>query len=978
MCEILAKKENKISLKKHTEDLLETAENLLKKIKDKINWNNKITLSAEKFEKLLKYAIFFHDLGKVSPHFQLRKMGNENFEPKLTDFPDVRHNIFSLFFINKEKVKDLCDEKENLYATFLSAIAFHHWKKDEKEYVLHINENLIEACKILLKKENGKYIGEKLAENLKDHFKDFSLNKLENGETIDKLINFDEYLAEHIKNEGNLISADIIPPYSLYFLPERIRGEHEKKIDLNLWVLISGFLMRIDHFSSFVENEGGEKFKLEDVEREASSVDILEKLREDKNLKDEELWQKELIKENKDKNLILIAPTGTGKTEFAFAWAEGKKFFYTLPLRVATNQIFERASRYFNIFYEKNEDPYIKGNVGLLHSDADLYLIDKSEISKDSFGDGETPKILELARHFSLPVNISTGDQIFPSALKFPCYEKIYATIGYSRLIIDEVQAYDPQACAIVVKMIEDIVSLGEKFLLMTATLPGFVKEYLKAREIIKEDDIKDLYENIVKTDLVRHKIKLVKKDIIEDVNEIRDKLSKSKRVLIILNTIEKAEKVYEKILNELKNENIDILFLHSRFTLNERKRRELLICGGVYEVNKDLEKIKIFEQEIDLKNTSQKISIKDPIYNKIFKSEEKEERTFELVVKIEEKEDKKIVKIEGLFQNPKLEEDEKPRILVATQVVEASLDIDADYLFTEICPMDSLIQRMGRVMRRVNVMSGKIKNANKDFKYSDFYKENEPNVYVYIKHEDEKDKKDYLESGKWKVYNKELLCLTLGKLLNEDLQEFKEYGNKDKDKEKKKKTKAFNEFLDEKIKTYKENVKKNNNLIERKENEKNDLVCEVYRNLNENSPYMRKFYETLNFLNAGYVSENKEEAHELFRKIYTIPAVEEDKLEEIINKINTLINQNNLNWIQFKKEIIAEYVINIHEWKEVNLEKLWEKIEEKIQPKKEENIRRLKKYCQGIWVIKNYGENKRKKVPENIKSIERNKGEIL
>ena len=42
----------------------------------------------------------------------------------------------------------------------------------------------------------------------------------------------------------------------------------------------------------------------------------------------------------------------------------------------------------------------------------------------------------------------------------------------------------------------------------------------------------------------------------------------------------------------------------------------------------------------------------------------------------------------------------EKGRILIGTQVLEQSLDIDADFLITRICPTDMLLQRTGRLWR--------------------------------------------------------------------------------------------------------------------------------------------------------------------------------------------------------------------------------------------------------------------------------------
>ena len=46
-------------------------------------------------------------------------------------------------------------------------------------------------------------------------------------------------------------------------------------------------------------------------------------------------------------------------------------------------------------------------------------------------------------------------------------------------------------------------------------------------------------------------------------------------------------------------------------------------------------------------------------------------------------------------------EREEEPGIWVSTQIVEASLDIDFDMLYTEMCTADSLLQRLGRCNRK-------------------------------------------------------------------------------------------------------------------------------------------------------------------------------------------------------------------------------------------------------------------------------------
>lgn len=57
----------------------------------------------------------------------------------------------------------------------------------------------------------------------------------------------------------------------------------------------------------------------------------------------------EYMKANSDKNVVMIAPTGSGKTEAALLWLNGDKGFYTLPLRVSANAIYERLNINMNL-----------------------------------------------------------------------------------------------------------------------------------------------------------------------------------------------------------------------------------------------------------------------------------------------------------------------------------------------------------------------------------------------------------------------------------------------------------------------------------------------------------------------------------------------------------------------------------------------------------------------------------------------------
>ena len=814
-------KSNSITLSKHIEDVLSAFDKIKCKIPD------------DTIKKAIKIAIFYHDFGKVIPNFQISKVRNKNYEP-FDIIYEIPHSLFSVFWIDEFIVKSILNNDEKLVKFVISAVAYHHWRESFDEFI-RTNDKFKNFAKKVLNDWKDKF-----QQNLQNEIKNLNIN----DDDISKLTNsikLNEKKLEEIKN--NLPFYHIaIPPYNFDY--EILRGiliksfeEHKK------WILISGFLQRCDHFASFCEEENE---NLDNIEIDSIGFDkIKENFKRKINQQDEnKIWQIQKLnnEEIRNKNIILIAPTGYGKTEFAFLWSNSEKFIYTLPLRSAVNQIYERAK---NIFGDEK--------VGLLHSDADVYLLEKE-------GDvGDTTKLYELSKALSFPAIISTGDQFFPYALRPPGYEKIFALFSYSRLIIDEVQAYDPKACAIIVSFIDWVVKMGGKFLLMSATMPYFVKKEIENRigsqfeEINVYEEKKENFKNIYK-----HKLKI---EVIENedkkIDEIIDKAKKGKNVLVILNTVKEAQKIYEKLKEKadysLKNK---IFLIHSRFTLEDRRKKE----------------VELIEKE---------------------------------------------------FKNPKPENEGK--ILVATQVIEASLDIDADVLFSEICPLDALIQRMGRVLRR----------------YFDEKVIDETNVFIWVF-------KNGLESGKGNVYKKELLKLSLawlwkksqGEIDDVPEVELSNFFNQHFRRKNKK-----NENILQKIIEDDEWVSNINNLeIKLSEYDKYKLVDNFYKSIPSDGKYLPEFYNTLEILSAGYMSNRKSEAQKIFREVYNVDVIIEGKLKEFEEEIKK-ITENKISFSEFKKNILMRYIISVPYFRNLNLNRklIYEiDVDEKLLP-----------WLEGIYIIK-------------------------
>ena len=385
-------------------------------------------------------------------------------------------------------------------------------------------------------------------------------------------------------------------------------------------ILVKGFLHKCDYAAS-----AHSKIDMPNLHLESR----LEKLKDDfvgKGFSDGWNEMQKFAKENTDSNLILIGSTGLGKTEASLLWIGNNKGFYVLPLKTAINAMYRRIR---NTLYK---DDYAE-NLGLLHSELEKIYIEDESPSTVSSETEESMKFWEyygLTRAMSLPVTITTPDQVFRFAFKYCSYELQLATYSYSKMVIDEIQAYSPDILATLIYSLQLIDMVGGKFAITTATLPPFIKDLLQ-EGIDKKIEYK---EKSFLNNKVRHRVSLRNSTInIDDIKDfIEDKYhQKSMKLLVVVNTVTKAQSIYRELKSWLDENDIEIEMnlLHSKFTVQHRSEKE------------------------------------------------------DAILKDGESKCKKRV------------------IWISTQVVEASLDIDFDYLFTELSDLSSLLQRLGRCNRK-------------------------------------------------------------------------------------------------------------------------------------------------------------------------------------------------------------------------------------------------------------------------------------
>lgn len=361
---------------------------------------------------------------------------------------------------------------------------------------------------------------------------------------------------------------------------------------------------------------------------------------------------------------VVEAPTGSGKTEMALAYAwrliaanHADSIVLAMPTQATANAMLERIEKLATVLFEDSP------NLLLAHGNA---RFNKNFLALKQTGNtvqGDEEAWVQCnewlgqsrKRAFLGQIGICTIDQVLVSVL--PVRHRFVRGfgVGHSVLIIDEVHAYDAYMYGLLEAVLRDQQAAGAASILLSATLPQRLKNKLLATTGVQESENSDLpYPLISWSDgkrirqytLPDEEQPLVRQvryelheneDLLPDVvlcQRILEAAAQGAQVAIVCNLVDVAQQLAKELQDQAKElhdqTDIPVEIFHARYSLNHRQAKE--------------DKVKEYFG-LGGKRTS-------------------------------------------------------GRILVATQVIEQSLDIDFDWLVTQLCPVDLLFQRMGRLHR--------------------------------------------------------------------------------------------------------------------------------------------------------------------------------------------------------------------------------------------------------------------------------------
>lgn len=367
--------------------------------------------------------------------------------------------------------------------------------------------------------------------------------------------------------------------------------------------------------------------------------------------------------------LILESETGSGKTEaalwrFVHLFRAGlvDSLYFALPTRVAASQVYQRVQAAIRNLWPENPPLTIRALPGYISADgADVKQLPSFKVLWSDNPDDEKASqrwAAESAKRFlAAPVAVGTIDQALLSALQVRHAHMRHAMLARSLLVVDEVHASDPYMTVLLEQLLKAHLNSGGHALLLSATLGSSARNrYLalapfgqrkQARPMTFETACAVPYPSISDQKQTRAVDATGSpKNVMWTAHDIIDSPDKIASLAI------DAAKQGAKVL-VIRNTVPAAIATFEAIEKHIPDKKWLFAVNGVPTLHHS------------------RFSRQDrPLMDKVIETQLGKQRPLGAL------------------------------IVVGTQTLEQSLDIDADVLITDLCPMDVLLQRVGRLHR--------------------------------------------------------------------------------------------------------------------------------------------------------------------------------------------------------------------------------------------------------------------------------------
>ncbi|HAT8012516.1 CRISPR-associated helicase/endonuclease Cas3 [Citrobacter rodentium] len=376
---------------------------------------------------------------------------------------------------------------------------------------------------------------------------------------------------------------------------------------------------------------------------------------------------------------ILEDVTGAGKTEAALilthrlmAAGKAKGLFFGLPTMATANAMFDRLAQSWQALYQPGSRP----SLVLAHSARGLMdRFNQSIWSADLIGAGEPDERQGCAAWFAdsnkkallAEVGVGTLDQAMMAVMPFKHNNLRLLGLSNKILLADEIHAYDAYMSRILESLIENQARNGNTTILLSATLSQQQRDRLVAAFARGRG-------SHIEAPLLGHGdypwlTQVTGTGVVSRHVATRKEVERCVKV----GWLYSEQSCIERI-EQAASEGQCIAWIRNSVDDAIRVYRQLIARGVIAAEN-----ISLFHSRF-------------AFY------------------------DRQRIETETLSRFGKSESTQRAgKVLICTQVIESSVDIDMDAMISDLAPVDLLIQRAGRLQRHIRDRNGQLKNSGQD-----------------------------------------------------------------------------------------------------------------------------------------------------------------------------------------------------------------------------------------------------------------------